>query len=67
MLLGMEAGNVRDGPLENLWGGGWGAKSKKIYIYSRRGKLNEKKNACTPFNPKKYSCYDLKKIIQGIR
>ena len=42
MLLGMEAGNVRDGPLENLWGGGWGAKSKK-YIYSRRGKLNEKK------------------------
>ena len=33
--------------------------------YSRKGKLNEK-NLCTPINPKKYSCYGLKKIIQGI-
>ena len=28
---------------------------------SRKGKLNEK-NSCTPINPKKYSCYSLKKI-----
>ena len=31
----------RDGPLENLWGGGGGGKYKKKY--SRKGKLNEKK------------------------
>ena len=31
---------IRDGPLENLWGGGRGAKYKKKY--SRKGKLNEK-------------------------
>ena len=31
----------------------------KKYIYSRKGKLNEK-NLCTPINPKKYSCYGLK-------
>ena len=28
---------------------------------SRKGKLKEK-NSCTPINPKKYSCYGLKKI-----
>ena len=39
-------------------GGGRRAKYKK-YIYSRKGKLNEK-NLCTLINPKKYSCYDLK-------
>ena len=49
---------VRDGPLENLWGGGGrggegaGEVQKK---YSREGK-------CTPINPNKYSCYGLKKI-----
>ena len=48
----------RDGPLENLWGGVAGEVPKK---YSRKGKLNEK-NSCTPINPKKYSCYGLKKI-----
>ena len=48
--------HVRDGPLENLWGGGQSTKK-----YSRKGKLNEK-NSCTPINPKKYSCYGLKKI-----
>ena len=49
----------RDGPLENLSGGeGAGEVQKK---YSRKGKLNEK-NSCTPINPKKYSCYGLKKI-----
>ena len=42
-----------------LGGGGRRAKYKKIYIYSRKGKLNEK-NLCTPINPKKYSCYGLK-------
>ena len=32
--------HVRDGPLENLWGGGAGEIQKKN---SRKGKLNEKK------------------------
>ena len=45
---------IRDGPLENLWGGGGGTKNSKK-------KLNEK-NSCTPSNPKKYLCYGLKKI-----
>ena len=49
---------LRDGPLENLWGGGEAEYKKKN---SRKGKLNEK-NSCTPINPKKYSCYGLKKI-----
>ena len=39
--------NLRDGPLENLWGAGEVQKK-----YSRKGKLNEK-NSCTPINPKK--------------
>ena len=43
-------------------GGGVGEVEKK---YSCKGKLNEK-NSCTPINPKKYSCYGLKKFIQGI-
>ena len=48
---------IRDGPLENLWGGR--AKYKK----NIRARVNEmKKNSCTPINPKKYSCYGLKKI-----
>ena len=57
---------LRNGPLENLLGGrgggGWGRSTKK---YWRKGKLNEKKS-CTPINPKKYSCFGLKKFIQGI-
>ena len=32
--------NVRDGPLENLWGGGGAGEVQKKY--SRKGKLNEK-------------------------
>ena len=48
--------NLRDGPLENLWGAGEVQKK-----YSRKGKLNEK-NSCTPINPKKYSCHGLTKI-----
>ena len=48
---------MRDGPLENLWGRGAGEVKKK---YSHKGKLNEK-NSYTPINPKKYSCYGLKK------
>ena len=39
--------------------GGGQAKYKKKY--SREGKLNGK-NSCMPINPKKYSCYSLKKI-----
>ena len=54
--------STRDGPLENLWGVGGGEVKKK---YSRKGKLNEK-NSCTLINPNKYSCYGLKKFIQGI-
>ena len=52
----------RDGPLENLLGGG-GAQAKYKKKYSRKRKLNEK-NSCMPVNPKKYSCYGLKKFIQ---
>ena len=33
---------LRDGPIENLWGRGGGGKVQKEY--SRKGKLNEKKN-----------------------
>ena len=40
--------------------GGAGEVQKKN---SRKGKLNEK-NSCTPINPKKYSCYGLKKFIK---
>ena len=45
---------LRDGPLENLWGGGGGrrAKYKKI-IRARENEM--KKNLCTPINPKTYS------------
>ena len=46
---------LRNGPLENLWGGTAGEVPKK---YPRKGKPNEK-NSCTPINPNKYSCYDL--------
>ena len=31
-----------------------------------QGKIKWKKNSCTPINPKKYSCYGLKKFTQGI-
>ena len=49
---------LRDGPLENLWGGGGGEVQKNI-----RARENlMKKNSCTPINPKPYSCYGLKKI-----
>ena len=50
---------VRDGPLENLLGGGGAGEVQKNN--SRKGKWNEK-NSCTPINPKKYSCYGLKNI-----
>ena len=49
---------VRDRPLENLWRGG-GRSTKKIFA---QGKITRKKiHALTPFNPKIYSCYALKK------
>ena len=55
-LSGVSRELVRDGPLENLLGGR--AKYKK----NIRARENEmKKNSCTPINPKKYSCYWLKK------
>ena len=53
-----------DGPLENLLGGGGGRAKYKKNIRAREN--STKKNSCTPVNPKKYSCYGLKKIIQGI-
>ena len=58
LIVGMSR-LIRDGPLENLWGRGVGEVQKK---YSRKEKLNEK-NSCKPINPKKYSCYGLKKKI----
>ena len=50
--------SIRDAPLENLWGGGGvvGLAKYKTNIRARES------NSCTPINPKKYSCYDLKKI-----
>ena len=54
---------IRNGPLENLCGGGGGeggrAKCKKK-IRARENLIL--KNSCTPINPKKYSCKGLKKI-----
>ena len=41
--------------------GGRGGRAKYKKKYSRKGKLKEK-DSCTPINPKKYSCYDLKTI-----
>ena len=53
---------LRDGPLQKLMCGvGGGAGGRRTKKYSRKGKLNEK-NSRTPINPKKYSCYGLKKI-----
>ena len=53
-------GTLRDGALENLWrgGGGGGRSTKKIFA---EGKIKWRKNSCTLNNPKKYSCYGLKK------
>ena len=52
---------VRDGPLVNLSGGGRSTKKNM----PRKGKFNEKNHArqepITPINPKRYSCYGLKK------
>ena len=47
--------------------GGGGNDVPKKYIYSRKGKLNEKKNRARQLFLKKYSCYGLKKkFMQGI-
>ena len=40
-------------------GGGGGRSTKNIFA---QGKIKWKKISCTPINPKKYSCYGLKKI-----
>ena len=53
-------GIIRDGPLENLWEGGGGAGEVQKKIRARENLI--KKNSCTPINPKKCSCKDLKKI-----
>ena len=45
-------------------GGGEGAAKYKNNIRARENYM--KKNSCTPINLKKYSCYGLKKFIQGI-
>ena len=43
--------------------GGAGAGARAKYQKNIRARENEmKKNSCTPINPKKYSCYGLKKI-----
>ena len=52
---------VRDGPLENLWGGGRSTKKKFA-----QGKIKIEKNSCTPINPKKYSCKGLKKFHKNL-
>ena len=49
----------RDGPLENLGGGGAGAGVFQKKIRAKENLI--KKNSCTPVNPKKYSCKGLKK------
>ena len=54
----------RDGPLENLWGGGGDEVQKK---YSRKEKLNEKKiNAHQLQKIKNIHAMALKRFIQGI-
>ena len=58
--------NVLNFSLTQGWtirGGGGEAKYKKN-ICARGNQM--KKNSCMPINPKKYSCYSLKKFIQGI-
>ena len=50
---------LRDGQLENLWGGGGRSTKKK---YSHKGKLNEKKVHARQLTLKKYLCYGLKNI-----
>ena len=56
---------IRDGPLENLLGGGRAKYKKKI----RDRENYMKKNSCTPINPKKYSYkeFDNEKKILAAR
>ena len=56
---------IKGRTIRKLMGGGGGGGRSAKKKHSRKGKLNEK-NSCTPINPKKYSCYGLKKFIQGI-
>ena len=55
----------RDGQLENLSEGGGAGAGEVQQKYSRKGKLKEKKFMHAN-KPKKYLCYGLKNIIQGI-
>ena len=59
LLHKLEHIGIRDGPLENLWGGGGRAKYKKIFA---QGKIKWKKIHAHQLIIKKYSCYGLKKI-----
>ena len=53
--------NLRDGPLENLLGGGGGGSGAEYKKYSRKGKLNDEKKIYL----KKCPCYSIKKIHTG--
>ena len=48
--------------IRKLIEGGGQSRKKNIRVSVS---VNEK-NSCSPINPKKYSCYGLKKFIQGI-
>ena len=54
---------IRDGPIENLWGGGRAGEVLKKY--SRKGKIKRKKFMHANLNPRKYSCYGLKIFHTG--
>ena len=55
--------NLRNGPLENLFGagGGGGGRGAEYKKYSRKGKLNDEKKIYL----KKCPCYSIKKIHTG--
>ena len=69
---------LRDGTLENLWGGGGRAKYKKKvlaqgkikwkkFVHANNGLLKKQEPITwRQLILKKYSCYGLKKFIQGI-
>ena len=58
--------NVRDRPLENLWGGGRGA-GEVQKKYTRKGKSNEKKYSCYGLKKNSYKEFNNKKKIPAAR
>ena len=44
---------------------GWGTGVRRTMKIFAQGKINKKKNSCTPINPKKVSCSVLKKLHKG--